>query len=48
MFSKWGKRYTLFSALHQFFPTLPIIWAQVAAKYLLQKSKTGGGVGLLN
>jgi hypothetical protein len=26
------KRYTPFSALHQFFPTLPIICAQVAAK----------------
>jgi hypothetical protein len=34
MFFPIGKRSTLFSVLHQFFPALPIIWAQVAAKYL--------------
>jgi hypothetical protein len=32
MFLQIGKRYTPFSALHQFFPTVPIICAQVAAK----------------
>jgi hypothetical protein len=32
MFLQIGKRFTPFSALHQFFPTLPIICAQVAAK----------------
>ncbi len=32
MFLQIGKRYIPFSELHQFFPTLPIIWAQVAAK----------------
>jgi hypothetical protein len=31
-FLQIGKRHTPFSALHQFFPTLPLIWAQVAAK----------------
>ncbi len=34
MFLQIGKRYTPFSALHQFFPTLPIICAQVAANVL--------------
>jgi hypothetical protein len=34
MFLQIGKRYTPFSALHQLFPTLPIICAQVAAKSL--------------
>jgi hypothetical protein len=29
MFLQIGKRYTPFSALSQFFPTLPIIYAQV-------------------
>jgi hypothetical protein len=38
-FLKIGKRYTPFSALHQFFPTLPIIWAQVAAKCVLQNTR---------
>ena len=33
MFIQIGKHYTPFSALHQFFPTLPIICAQVAAKH---------------
>jgi hypothetical protein len=28
MFLQIGKRYTPFSALHQFFPTLPIIYAK--------------------
>jgi hypothetical protein len=32
MFFQIGRRYTPFSGLHQFFSTLPIIWAQVAAK----------------
>jgi hypothetical protein len=32
MFLQTGKRYIAFSELHQFLPTLPIIWAQVAAK----------------
>jgi hypothetical protein len=32
MFLEIGKHYTPFSALHQFFPTLLIIWAQVSAK----------------
>jgi hypothetical protein len=32
MFLQIGRRYTPFSALRQLFPTLPIIWAQVAAK----------------
>jgi hypothetical protein len=36
MFLQIGKRYTLFSGLHQFFPTLPIICAQVAAKCFRQ------------
>jgi hypothetical protein len=31
MFLQISKRYTLFSALHQFFPILLIIWVQVAA-----------------
>jgi hypothetical protein len=34
MFLQIGKHYTLFSALHQFFPTLPIINAQVAANFI--------------
>jgi hypothetical protein len=33
MFFQIGRRYTPFSALHHFFPTLPIIYAQVAAKH---------------
>jgi hypothetical protein len=32
MFLQIGERYTPFSALHYFLPTLPIIWAQVVAK----------------
>jgi hypothetical protein len=32
MFLQIRKPYTPFSALHQFFPTLPIICAQVVAK----------------
>jgi hypothetical protein len=39
MFLKIGKRFTSFSALHKFFPTLLIIQAQVAAKYFLQNLK---------
>jgi hypothetical protein len=35
VFLQIDRRYTPFSALHQFFPTLPIIWAQVAAKRFL-------------
>ncbi len=37
MFLQIGKRCTPISALHQFFPTLPIIYAQVAAKNVLCK-----------
>jgi hypothetical protein len=33
------KRYTPFSELHQFFPTLPIIYAQVAAKGFMQNTR---------
>jgi hypothetical protein len=36
MFLQIGEHYTPFSALHQFFPTLPIICAQVAAKRFMQ------------
>jgi hypothetical protein len=32
MFLQIDQRHTPLSALHQFFPTLPIIWAQVVAK----------------
>jgi hypothetical protein len=32
VFLQIGKHYTPFSAFHQFFPTFPIICAQVAAK----------------
>ncbi len=39
MFLQIGKRYTPFSALHQFFPTLPIICAQVVAKHFLQNTR---------
>ncbi len=34
-----GKRYTPFLAPHQFFPTLPIICAQVAAKRFMQNTR---------
>jgi hypothetical protein len=36
MFIQIGKRYTPFSALHQFFPALPINCAQVAAKRFMR------------
>jgi hypothetical protein len=36
LFLQIGKRYTPFAALHQFIPTLPIIWAQVAAKHFCE------------
>jgi hypothetical protein len=39
MFLQIGKRYTPFSALHQFFPTLPLICAQVAAKCLIRNTR---------
>jgi hypothetical protein len=39
MFLQIGKRYKPFLALHQFFPTLPIIWAQVAAKRVMQNTR---------
>jgi hypothetical protein len=39
MFLQIGKGYTSFLALHQFFPTLPIIWAQVAAKRFIQNTR---------
>jgi hypothetical protein len=39
MFLQIGKCYTPFSALHQFFSTLPIICAQVAAKRFLRNTR---------
>jgi hypothetical protein len=39
MFLQIVQRYTPFSVLHQFFPTLPIIWAQVAAKRFMQNTR---------
>ncbi len=39
MFLQIGKLYTPFSALHQFFPTLPIICAQVAAKHFMRNTR---------
>jgi hypothetical protein len=39
MFLQISKRYTPFSALHQFFPTLPIIFAEVAAKCCMQNTR---------
>jgi hypothetical protein len=39
MFIQIGKRYTPFSALHQFFPTLPINCAQVAAKCFMRNTR---------
>jgi hypothetical protein len=39
MFLQIGKRYAPFSALHQFFPALPIICAQVAAKRFKQNTR---------
>ncbi len=39
MFLQVDKRHTPLSALHQFFPTLPIIWTQVAAKRFFAKFK---------
>jgi hypothetical protein len=39
MFLQISKRYTPFSALNQFFPTLPIICAQVAAKRFMQNTR---------
>jgi hypothetical protein len=39
MFLQIGKHYTPFSALHQFFPTLPIICAQVAAKHFMRNTR---------
>ncbi len=38
-FLQIGKHYTPFSALHQFFPTLPIICAQVTAKRFMQNTR---------
>jgi hypothetical protein len=38
MFLQIGKRYTPFSVLHKFSPTLPIICAQVAAKLFMRNS----------
>jgi hypothetical protein len=38
MFLQIDKRHTPLSALHLFFPTLPIICAQEAAKRFLQNS----------
>jgi hypothetical protein len=39
MFLQIDKRHTPLPALHLFFPTLPIIWAQVAAKRFLRNSR---------
>jgi hypothetical protein len=39
LFLQIGKCYTPFSVLHQLFPTLPIICAQVAAKHLMRNTK---------
>jgi hypothetical protein len=39
MFLQIVKSYTPFSALHQFFPTLLIICAQVAAKQFMRNSR---------
>jgi hypothetical protein len=39
MFLQIGKRYTPFSALHQFFPKLSIICAQVAAKHFMRNTR---------
>jgi hypothetical protein len=39
MFLQTGKLYTPFPALHQFFPTLPIICSQVAAKRFMQNTR---------
>jgi hypothetical protein len=39
MFLQIGKRYTPFSALHQFFHTLPIICAQVTAKGFMRNTR---------
>jgi hypothetical protein len=39
MFLQIGKRYIPFKALHQLFPTLPIIWGQVAAKRFLKNPR---------
>jgi hypothetical protein len=39
MFIQIGKRYTPFSALHQFFPTLPINCAQEAAKRFMRNTR---------
>jgi hypothetical protein len=39
MFIQIGMRYTPFSALDQFFPTLPINCAQVAAKRIIRNTR---------
>jgi hypothetical protein len=39
IFLQTGKRYTPFSALQQFFPTLPVICAQVVTKRFMRKYK---------
>jgi hypothetical protein len=39
MFLQIGKRYTPFSALHQFFLTLPVICSQVAAKRFMRNTR---------
>jgi hypothetical protein len=41
MFSQIGQRNAPFSVFHQFFPTLPIIWAQAAAKGFLKNPRCG-------
>jgi hypothetical protein len=38
MFLQIGKRHTPFSVLHKFFPTLPIMCAQVVAKLFMRNS----------
>jgi hypothetical protein len=39
MFIQIGKCYTPFSALHQFFPTLPINCAQVGVKRFMRNTR---------
>jgi hypothetical protein len=45
MFLQIDKRHTPLLALHLFFPTLPIIWAQVAAN-VFGKIQDGGPLKL--
>jgi hypothetical protein len=42
MFFQICKRHTPFLAFHQFSPTLPIIWTQVAEKLFFAKIQDSG------